>query len=181
VIADFREELHPSNMPFDKFDPGDPDQLVIDLDSLLEPLRTAIAECEANTCEVGCINTLTLTAEEMDKPIVWTDPNDPRWERDGVPLPENQPQFTHDCDNCTFLGRHELTDGRFPGKYDLYHCTAQGSATVIARYGNEGEQYTSGIVIGKQYPDSPLAEALRRAVSRGLKVDGPLAELAASR
>lgn len=50
------------------------------------------------------------------------------------------PRFQHDCDNCIYLGQHE--------EYDLYYCTQGGDwPTVIARYGDEGSEYTSGLKI----------------------------------
>lgn len=69
--------------------------------------------------------------------------------------------FVHDCKNCTPLGQH---DG-----HDLYHCLQGGDMpTLIARYGNHGEQYTSGLAFADR--DPCLAEAKRRAVAAGLPV-----------
>lgn len=51
-----------------------------------------------------------------------------------------QPKFTHDCDACTFLGTY---DG-----IDLYFCP--GEPTIIARYGDDGPEYSSGIVFGRE-------------------------------
>ncbi len=62
----------------------------------------------------------------------------------------DKPRFTHDCSSCIFLGRF--------GDYDLYHHTI-GIETVVARYGSEGPDYTSGL-----YTNIPaLEEARRRA------------------
>ncbi len=74
-----------------------------------------------------------------------------------------QPRFQHDCDDCTFLGRFE--------DYDLYHCDLGVCPTVIARFGDEGPQYTSSIWIARQGTVLSLAEALRRAVAKGLNVE----------
>lgn len=47
---------------------------------------------------------------------------------------EETPQFTHDCDTCRFIGR---ING-----FDVWmHDTEPRS--LIARYGNEGSEYTS--------------------------------------
>jgi hypothetical protein len=49
-------------------------------------------------------------------------------------------RYQHDCNNCIFLGHYK--------EYDLYYCPSDRGAiysTVIARYGNEGHEYASGI------------------------------------
>ena len=46
-------------------------------------------------------------------------------------------RFEHDCKRCAFLGQYE--------EYDLYFCPQNGIPTVIARYGDEGSEYTSGL------------------------------------
>ena len=46
------------------------------------------------------------------------------------------PAFEHDCDECVFLGRYE--------DHDLYLCPQGGMPTVVARWGNDGPEYTSG-------------------------------------
>lgn len=54
-----------------------------------------------------------------------------------------KPQFTHDCDACTFLGRHHIVQTLVP--VDLYVCN-QGMLhleTLIARFGSDGPDYTS--------------------------------------
>lgn len=76
----------------------------------------------------------------------------------------NAPHFTHDCERCRFLGSCECR-GR---PYDLYACRTGGitGPTVIARYGDEGADYSSGIEIAfAEGLDSPLAEAIRRCVA----------------
>ena len=45
-------------------------------------------------------------------------------------------RFTHDCDHCKPLGQFM--------KYDLYYCD-KGFDTIIARFGDEGWEYISGI------------------------------------
>ena len=51
------------------------------------------------------------------------------------------PQFTHDCDECTFLGRDNDTNTDTP--VDMYFCEQKGLPTIIMRYGNKGSEYTS--------------------------------------
>ncbi len=83
--------------------------------------------------------------------------------KDG-PLTET-PQFTHDCDRCTFLGRYE-NEGHGQS-HDLYWCNQGGTRdTVIARWGNDGPQYISGLPFVGQVP--AITEAHRLAVEKGL-------------
>lgn len=49
-------------------------------------------------------------------------------------------RFQHDCDKCKPLG----TMGRF----DLYYCNQVGMSTVIARFGDDGPEYMSGMNSG---------------------------------
>lgn len=64
-----------------------------------------------------------------------------------------QPQFTHDCDKCTFIG---IIDGK-----DAYVCVS----SVVLRRGNEGPDYDS-IPIEMVLPDTPFAVALRMGVRK---------------
>lgn len=91
-------------------------------------------------------------------------------------MPDETPQFEHDCEDCTFLGRHAAEGG---SPCDLYHCL-QGRdwPTVIARWSDEGADYTSGAIWGRRElaegRDTAMAEAYRRAKERGLDVgEGP--------
>lgn len=63
------------------------------------------------------------------------------------------PKFTHDCDRCTFLGTHL--------GYDVYRCAQCTGPTMVARYGNEGSEYTSGSV-----------EVVADSLGRGYSVQG---------
>jgi hypothetical protein len=77
---------------------------------------------------------------------------------------EDMPQFGHDCNGCTFLGR-------FSG-YDLYHCEDAGPKylpTVVARWSSYGPNYKSGIQGAEHDPE--LREAVRRAKERGLRCE----------
>lgn len=71
----------------------------------------------------------------------------------------DEPRYVHDCPKCFYLGQFS--------EADLYFCVKGiGGKTVIARIGNEGEMYVSGLEIAALVPE--LAEAARRARSRGL-------------
>lgn len=75
------------------------------------------------------------------------------------------PKYEHDCHQCTDLGEHE--------GHDLYHCMQGGNlATVLARYGNEGSEYMSGLGLSL----APLVEAEQRATERGLPVEWRMSE-----
>jgi hypothetical protein len=84
------------------------------------------------------------------------------------------PKFAHDCEGCTFLANgHAIFDG-VVRRYDFYHCGTQlhGWPTVIARYGNEGPEYLSGLEIARLCaPEEPLGVAFALAREKGLKVD----------
>lgn len=75
------------------------------------------------------------------------------------------PQFKHDTDCCVFLGRWHCVDTRWHGNYDLYFCD-QGIApvTVLARFGNDGPEYTSSLAIALSGQCLPLAEAVKRVM-----------------
>ena len=76
------------------------------------------------------------------------------------------PRYSTDCKKCTFLGRSD--------RYDFYFCDQAGVPTVVARYGDDGRDYQSGLLIGKQLAQSqetemePLAMAYTLAVEKGL-------------
>jgi len=70
----------------------------------------------------------------------------------------NKPRYKHGCSDCTFLGTRN--------EYDLYFCPQGTLPTVIARYGNEGHEYKSGMAGAEADPD--LGEAKRLAKERGL-------------
>lgn len=78
----------------------------------------------------------------------------------------NAPLFTHDCDRCTFLGT--ATDPEGGCEADLYHCLDIIGPTVIARWSNEGSDYSSGMVFAR--PGTLLGIAKERAAARELDV-----------
>jgi hypothetical protein len=56
---------------------------------------------------------------------------------------KEQPQFEHDCKNCSFLGQfNESIPGR-GDRFDLYVCPGKVCTTVLARYGDRGQDYYS--------------------------------------
>ena len=74
-----------------------------------------------------------------------------------------KPLYTHDCQNCTYLGIYNLDDNGRKIPHDLYYCHS-GHPTVIARYGDDGGDYQSGL-----HCDLPeLIEAKQRARDMGL-------------
>lgn len=69
------------------------------------------------------------------------------WNHEG-----NTPIYKHDCDGCSFLGRHTSeTDGKMH-VVDMYLCEPHYrednglSSTILARYGNEPHEYSSTTV-----------------------------------
>jgi hypothetical protein len=72
-----------------------------------------------------------------------------------------KPQFSHDCPQCKFLGIS--SDGK-----DLYFCP-KGLTTLIARYGDGGPRYVSGIAFADTVP--ALGEAKKLAIDAGLTID----------
>lgn len=89
------------------------------------------------------------------------------------------PRYEHDCDACVYLGEYAPPSCQERYKVavlDLYFCPG-GDATVIARYGSEGGEYSSGLVFALQALkrgeyDQPLYEAFCRAQQLGLDVLG---------
>jgi hypothetical protein len=72
-------------------------------------------------------------------------------------------RYEHDCDHCKALGEFQ--------EADLYFCEQGGvEPTVIARYSDDGPDYSSGMVFASVHP--ALGEAKRRAIEAGyLPVD----------
>jgi hypothetical protein len=72
-----------------------------------------------------------------------------------------KPKFIHDCDACTFLGHYN--------NHDLYACARKGAIdTVIARYGDDGPAYASGLIFALRGLIPELVEAFLRARKKGL-------------
>jgi hypothetical protein len=72
---------------------------------------------------------------------------------------ETAPRYEHECEGCIYLGQWN--------KFDLYYCPQGGRLpTVLARYGDRGEEYNSGLALAENMPQ--LGEARRRAIAAGL-------------
>jgi len=87
-------------------------------------------------------------------------------------MTEDVPTYEHDCDNCRYLGSHTTKwwpEDKSETLFDLYVCAKQRDMpTVIARYGNDGPDYTSGLYHALAFGEltHPLVEAVIRAVFR---------------
>ena len=68
-----------------------------------------------------------------------------------------EPYYTHDCDKCIYLGGYVDDKEKV---WDLY-CCSMGHPTIIARYGNEGSHYVSGIYGGNFQEWPALVAAVR--------------------
>ena len=131
------------------------------LDGLI-PEETHFAGCQVESDDRGSIQIQTPVHLAI-------------WFKEGDAM--RYPNWTHDCDGCTFLATlyHEGTSAP-PGRYDLYHCGDQlhGMPTIIARRSSEPGDYMSGLPIARAYledePGHPMALALRLAEERGLKL-----------
>jgi hypothetical protein len=78
-----------------------------------------------------------------------------------------KPKYIHDCKECHFLGTLDNT-------FDLYFCDKQGKGreTVIARYGDKGADYLSGMNFATKDGLETLYEAKKRAIK--LKLYNPI-------
>ena len=83
------------------------------------------------------------------------------------------PQFKHDCERCRLV--HQVV-GEQP--LDIYVCPVTGSAaerhisTVIARHGDEGDQYGSGLEFamrGPQDDDDLQGRHLNAGLAKALR------------
>lgn len=77
------------------------------------------------------------------------------------------PNFKHDCERCVFIGNY--SDERYP-KADLYWCLSLNGQTVIVRYGDDGPEYSSGMIFADRGMNLALVEAKRRADVKGLLI-----------
>ena len=85
------------------------------------------------------------------------------------------PQFEHRCDRCIFLGRaayDNLPGSKVSEAHDLYYCPIGKEPSVIARYGNEPDQYLLGIpgrtVVSGVNGPPPLGEAANTVLLRAV-------------
>lgn len=69
--------------------------------------------------------------------------------------------YKHDCDRCVSLGEYK--------GMDLYFCQESFGPTVVARYGDDGPDYKSGLYFSDF--DEHLGKAKRIAKEKGLLKD----------
>lgn len=83
--------------------------------------------------------------------------------------------FEHDCDHCTGLGNFSFMDTEHGVKrvVDLYFCDNAYGGSYIARFGNEGYEYSSipakmisQIGNGKSTFDVAILEAHKRNIAQ---------------
>lgn len=78
------------------------------------------------------------------------------------------PQWTHDCEHCHYLGSWD--------RHDMYFCAqSNGESTVIDRFGDDGGDYVSGL--WQAHRDPVLAIAVVRALSQGLLTSADISKL----
>jgi len=84
---------------------------------------------------------------------------------------QTHPVHIHDCDSCTYLGTIRSQD-REGEVADLYTCGNEESQTVIARYSDEPQDYTSVplfiLLSQTNYPMKDIARALSLVKMRDL-------------
>lgn len=81
---------------------------------------------------------------------------------------QDGPHYAHDCSECVFLGTKD--------RMDLYWCPQSGDhSTVIARHGDRGEDYVSGLWNASE--NKYLAVAVVRAFQSGHLSDEDMALL----
>jgi hypothetical protein len=98
------------------------------------------------------------------------------------------PTFRHDCRHCVFLGTVTTKDQALGGTtWDLWWCENGVMSSVICRHGDDGPDYTSGMVPEraadpmhfvsemKRY-EHPYCFNVARAVKMGLYT-GPYAHM----
>jgi hypothetical protein len=80
----------------------------------------------------------------------------------------NKIQFTHDCEDCIFIGRYDWGQYENEPTYDLYVCKSRFGWSSIARHGNEGWEYISSPCGHTSPIGYPTREAYDRAVAKGI-------------
>lgn len=76
-----------------------------------------------------------------------------------------KPIYTHDCSHCTFLGNFSWEGETF----DLYHHASNSiEDTVIARFGSDGPEYSSGTCFSYTGQSPALTAARLRAQQKGI-------------
>jgi hypothetical protein len=104
----------------------------------------------------------------------------------GTPDQFRENMYEHDCKGCFFLGRFVSPENKEP--FDLYFCRRCDGGSCIARYGNEGGEYSSFpvseiLVLEKEInagrEHSSFSRALIEAKNRANKKKGLTYEVAA--
>jgi len=86
-------------------------------------------------------------------------------------------RFEHDCKRCAPLGEYE--------EYDLYVCARDRLIdTIIARYGNDPSEYTSGLPFAikfkeGQFQSSARCKALAQAMDLALSLGYVMSKISA--
>lgn len=80
---------------------------------------------------------------------------------------QEQPVHKHDCNSCVFLGNYVLTRETSTDTLDLYYCPNE--PTVVARFGSDGPDYSSGLVFAREGQNGIpyLYEAKKLAIEKG--------------
>jgi hypothetical protein len=87
--------------------------------------------------------------------------------------------YKHNCDGCIYIGS-ESFDGRDTKDWDYYYCPNCDNGSVVARYGNEGGDYTStsiglmgtmALIALENTPSSHLSKAYLMGVQKGIIPD----------
>lgn len=85
--------------------------------------------------------------------------------------------FEHDSDCCIYLGACIKNDADSPysGEYDLYICRQDAETfgqreyvTILARFGNDGSEYYSGLCFATEDRNVIIWEGAKRAIALGL-------------
>jgi hypothetical protein len=86
----------------------------------------------------------------------------------------NRKRYIHDCPDCEYLGSY---DRPLYEPHDLYYCPMADGGTILARYGDDGPEYTSFMLelmlnqgSGGNW-ESPLWEAARRKIKQWQKME----------
>lgn len=90
-----------------------------------------------------------------------------------MPTNDKSPKYTHYCNACVFLGTYSHPSYM---ECDLYYCPdskdASVASTVIARYDDKEDKYTSGNAFSymEDRPHHPLVVARHLAENLGITV-----------
>ena len=82
------------------------------------------------------------------------------------------PQFTHDCLKCSYLGRDIDLDN---AEIDVYVCATANGNSIVGRYGDIGHEYISvpgWVWMGRDPGDLPtwVLTAIKRVMQKGKKI-----------